>query len=62
MAISQACFKWTNYKLTNLIKCLRDLRSFMEFRNFNSTADKAKSYENLRKGLLDISSLESLYI
>ena len=34
----------------------------MEFRNFNSTADKAKSYENLRKGLLDISSLESLYI
>ena len=43
-------------------KMLTRFKSFMEFRNFNSTTDKAKSYENLRKGLLDISSLESLYI
>ena len=43
-------------------KMFTRFKSFMEFRNFNSTADKAKSYENLRKGLLDISSLESLYI
>ena len=51
MLTSQACFKWTDYKLINLVKCLQEFKSSMEFRNSNSNADKVKLYENVRKSL-----------
>ena len=51
MATSQARFKWIDDKLVNLIKCLREFKRSMEFRNCNSNADKVKVYENVRKRL-----------
>ena len=36
MATSQARFKWTNDKLSNLIKCLPKLKSSMELINCDS--------------------------
>ena len=51
MATSQARFNWNNYKLINLIKCLQEFESSMEFRNCNSNADKVKLYESVRKSL-----------
>ena len=46
---SQARFKWTDDKLTNLIKCLQEFKSSMEFRNYESNAEKVKLYEGVRK-------------
>ena len=40
MATSQARFKWTDDKLSNLMKCLQELKSSKEFRNCDSNADK----------------------
>ena len=54
MATSQARFKWTDEKLVNLIKCLQEFKSFMEFRNCDSNADKVKLYESVRKSLAEI--------
>ena len=48
---SQARFKWTDDKLTNLIKCLQEFKSSMEFRNYESNAEKVKLYEGVRKSL-----------
>ena len=36
MVTSQARFKWTNEKLSNLIKCLPKLKSSMELTNCDS--------------------------
>ena len=58
MATSQARFKWTDDKLTNLIQCLHECKSSMEFRNCNSNADKVKLYEGLRKSLAEIYEYE----
>ena len=38
----------------NLIKCLQGFKSSMEFRNWESNADKVKLYESVRKGLAEI--------
>ena len=54
MATSQALFKWNYGRFINLIKCLQEFRSSMEFRNCDSNADKVKLYENVRKGLAEI--------
>ena len=54
MATSQALFKWNDGRFINLIKCLQEFRSSMEFRNCDSNADKVKLYENVRKGLAEI--------
>ena len=54
MATSQARFKWTDEKLVNLTKCLQEFKSFMEFRNCDSNADKVKLYESVRKSLAEI--------
>ena len=54
MATSQARFKWTDDKVINLIKCLQEFKSSMEFRNWDSNADKVKLYESVRKGLAEI--------
>ena len=54
MATSQACFKWIDDKLFNLIKCLQEFNSFMEFRNRDANADKVKLYESVKKGLAEI--------
>ena len=54
MTISQARFKWTDDKLSNLIKCLQEFKSSMEFRNYDSNADKVKLYESVRKSLAEI--------
>ena len=63
MANSQPRFKWTDYKFINLIKCLQELKSSMEFRNCNSNADKVKLYENVRESLNRYkSSLKSIYM
>ena len=51
MEISQAGFKWTNDKLINLIKCLQEFKNSMEFRNFDSNANKVKLNESVRKSL-----------
>ena len=51
MATSQARFKWTDDKLTNLIECLQEFKSSMEFRNYDSNAEKVKLYESVRKSL-----------
>ena len=51
MATSQARFKWTDDKLTNLIECLQEFKSSMEFRNYDSNAEKFKLYESVRKSL-----------
>ena len=51
MAISQACLKWTVDKLINLIKCLQEFKSSMEFRNCDSNAGKVYFYESVRKSL-----------
>ena len=54
MVISQVRFKWTKDNLVNLLKCLREFKSSMEFRNFDSNADKFSLYESVRKSLADI--------
>ena len=54
MATSQARFKWTDEKLVNLIKCLQEFKSFMEFRNCDSNVEKVKLYESVRKSLAEI--------
>ena len=54
MATSQAHFKWIDDKIINLIKCLQEFRSSMEFRNSDSNADKVKLYESVREGLAEI--------
>ena len=51
MATSQARFKWTDDKLINLIKCLQEFKSCMEFRNRDSNSDKVKLCESVRKVL-----------
>ena len=51
MATSQARFKWTDDKLINLIKCLQIFKNSMEFRNYDSNANKVKLYESVRKSL-----------
>ena len=51
MATSQARLKWSNDKLSDLIKCLREFKSSMEFRNSGSNTDKVKLYETTRKSL-----------
>ena len=51
MATSQARFKWTDDKLTNLTECLQEFKSSMEFRNYDSNAEKVKLYESVRKSL-----------
>ena len=42
MTTSQARFKWTDDKLINLIKCLQEFQSSMEFRNCDSNSGKLK--------------------
>ena len=54
MAASQVRFKWTDHKLTNLVKCSQEFKSSMEFRNCDSNADKVKWHESVRKGLAEI--------
>ena len=54
MATSQALFKWNDGRFINLIKCLQEFKSCMEFRNCDSNADKVKLYESARKGLGEI--------
>ena len=54
MATSQALFKWNDGRFINLIKCLQEFKSSMEFRNYGSNADKVKLCENVRKGLVEI--------
>ena len=54
MVTLQTLFKWSNGRFINLIKCLQEFESFMEFRNCDSNADKVKIYERLRKGLVEI--------
>ena len=55
MATSQVRFKWTDDKVINLIKCLQEFKSSMEFRNCDSTnAVKVKLYESVRKSLAEI--------
>ena len=54
MATSQARFKRIDDKLINRIKCLQEFKSSMEFRNWDSNADKFKLYESVRKGLAEI--------
>ena len=51
MVTLQACFKWTDCKLINLIKYLKEFKSFMEFRNYDPNADKVKLYQNVRKSI-----------
>ena len=51
MVTSQARFKWNDDKFINLVKCLQEFKSSMEFRNCDSNADKVKLYESLRKSL-----------
>ena len=51
MVTLQACFKWTDCKLINLIKYLKEFKSSMEFRNYDPNADKAKLYQNVRKSI-----------
>ena len=51
MVTSQARFKWNDDKFINLVKCLQEFKSSMEFRNCDSSADKVKLYESLRKSL-----------
>ena len=53
MVTSQARFKWTDGKLINLIKCLQELKSSMEFRNYDSSADKVKLYKSARISLAE---------
>ena len=53
MATLQARFKWTNDKLINLIKCLQEFKSSMEFRNCDSNDDKVRLYESVRKSLAE---------
>ena len=53
MATLQAHFKWTNDKLINLIKCLQEFKSSMEFRNCDSNDDKVRLYESVRKSLAE---------
>ena len=48
---SQARFKWTDDKHINIIKCFQEFTSSMEFRNWDSNADKVKLYELGRKSL-----------
>ena len=49
MATSQARFKWTDDKLTNLIKYLQEFKNSIEFRNYESNAEKVILYEGVRK-------------
>ena len=51
MVTSQAHFKWTDDRLIYLIECLQEFKGSMEFRNFDSNADKVKLYESMRKSL-----------
>ena len=51
MVTSQACLKWTDHKLNNLIKYLQEFKSSMKFRNRNSNAEKVKINKNVRKNL-----------
>ena len=44
MTSSEVRFKWTDHKLTNLIKCLQEFKSSMEFINCESNTDKVKLY------------------
>ena len=53
MATLQARFKLTNDKLINLIKCLQEFKSSMEFRNCDSNDDKVRLYESVRKSLAE---------
>ena len=53
MATLQARFKWTNDKLINLIKCLQEFKSSMEFRNCDSNDDKVRLHESVRKSLAE---------
>ena len=45
---------WTNDKLMNLIKCLQEFKSSMEFRNCDSNTHKVRLYESVRKSLAKI--------
>ena len=54
MATSQALFKWNDSRFINLIKCLQEFKSCMEFRNCDSNADKVQLYQSVRKGLGEI--------
>ena len=47
-------FKWIDDKLINLIKSSQEFKRSMEFRTWNSNADKFKLYESVRKGLAEI--------
>ena len=47
-------FQMDDDKLTNLIKCLQEFKSSMEFRNCDSNSDKVKLNESVRKGLAEI--------
>ena len=51
MSTSQTCFKWIDDKFIELIKCLEEFKSFMEFRNHNSNKDKVKLYESVSETL-----------
>ena len=51
MSTSQTCFNWTDDKFIELIKCLEEFKSFMEFRNHNSNKDKVKLYESVSETL-----------
>ena len=49
MATSQACFKWMDDKFIN-----QELKSSMDFRNWDWNAKKVKLYESVRKALAEI--------
>ena len=54
MATTQPRFKWSDEKVRNLIRCLQEYKSAMEFKNCDSNADKVKQYEAVRKSLAEI--------
>ena len=47
MMTSRERFKWTDYRLINLVKCLQEFKGSMEFRNCDSNADKVKLYGSM---------------
>ena len=58
MTISQASFKCNDVRFISTIKCLQEFKSSMEFKNWDSNADKVKLYESVRKGLAEIYEVE----
>ena len=58
MAISQASFKCNDVRFISTIECLQEFKSSMEFKNWDSNADKVKLYESVRKGLAEIYEVE----